>query len=213
MFALPGAWPLMPLRHSHRNGATDTCAGLGAWTDDLFRLFNEPAVADWLFLTGPPTREDVDGARGSRRFWRERGYGMFVATEKDTGRFVARIGAMVTPETGRVEIAWSTITEAQGKGYASRRRLKPRSTYVHALEPRRARLLPAARQHRLRPRGGEGRVRYRTRALSMIGCCGTTKCRVSEARSGLTQGPPSVGSALFSRVRSSHPPVEPIAQR
>jgi hypothetical protein len=30
------------------------------FNDDLFKLFNEPEVADWLFLTGPPTREQVD---------------------------------------------------------------------------------------------------------------------------------------------------------
>ena len=89
------------------------------WTDELFRLFNEPAVADWLFLTGPPTREEVERRSAVHEdIWRERGYGMFVATEKSSGRFVARVGAMVTPETGRVEIAWSTMPEAQGKGYA-----------------------------------------------------------------------------------------------
>jgi RimJ/RimL family protein N-acetyltransferase len=44
---------------------------------------------------------------------------MFVVLEKATDRFVARVGPMVTPETGRVEIAWSTTTEAHGKGYAS----------------------------------------------------------------------------------------------
>jgi RimJ/RimL family protein N-acetyltransferase len=88
--------------------------------DDLFRLFNEPVVADWLFLTGPPTREQLEARVAlSEAFWRERGYGMFAVSEKATGRFVARIGAMLTPETGRVEIAWSTITAAHGKGYAT----------------------------------------------------------------------------------------------
>jgi len=88
--------------------------------DDLFRLFNEPVVADWLFLTGPPTREELEKRTAMQEaFWRERGYGMFVTLEKPTNRFVARVGAMLTPETGRVEIAWSTMPEAHGKGYAT----------------------------------------------------------------------------------------------
>lgn len=90
------------------------------WTDDLHRLFNEPVVAQWLFLTGPPTLEEVEArTKGHEAAWQQRGYGMFAVTEKATDRFVARVGAMVTPETGRVEIAWSTVTEAHGKGYAS----------------------------------------------------------------------------------------------
>ena len=30
------------------------------WSNELFALFNDPEVADWLFLTGPPTREQLD---------------------------------------------------------------------------------------------------------------------------------------------------------
>jgi RimJ/RimL family protein N-acetyltransferase len=90
------------------------------WNDDLFRLFHDPHVADWLFLTGPPTREQLEArTRGHEQMWAERGYGMFVVLEKPSNRFVARVGAMVTPETGRTEIAWSTVREAWGKGYAS----------------------------------------------------------------------------------------------
>jgi len=90
------------------------------WRDELFALFNDPEVADWLFLTGPPTRKQLD-----RRIeiheadWREQGFGMFVVLEKPSGRFVARVGAMETPETGRIEIAWSTVRDAWGRGYAS----------------------------------------------------------------------------------------------
>lgn len=88
--------------------------------DDLVRLFNEPLVAEWLFLTGPPTREQLETRVAmSERFWRDHGYGMFAVSEKQTGAFVARVGAMPTPETGRIEIAWSTVTAAHGKGYAT----------------------------------------------------------------------------------------------
>jgi len=88
--------------------------------DDLLKLFNEPVVADWLFLTGPPTREQLETrVAAGEDFWRTNGYGMFAVIEKVTNRFVARVGAMTTPETGRVEIAWSTTTAAHGKGYAT----------------------------------------------------------------------------------------------
>lgn len=87
---------------------------------DLLRLFHDPEVADWLFVTGPPTREQLE-ARTTlhEHVWAERGYGMFAVLEKVSGKFVARVGAMTTPETGRIEIAWSTIRDAWGKGYAS----------------------------------------------------------------------------------------------
>lgn len=87
---------------------------------DLFRLFHEPEVADWLFLTGPPTLAQLEARTTQHeRVWGERGYGMFAVLEKANDRFVARVGAMTTPETGRIEIAWSTIRDAWGKGYAS----------------------------------------------------------------------------------------------
>jgi RimJ/RimL family protein N-acetyltransferase len=90
------------------------------FNDDLYRLFHEPEVADWLFLTGPPTREQLEArTRIHEGIWATRGYGMFCVLEKASGRFVARVGAMTTLETGRIEIAWSTTRDAWGKGYAS----------------------------------------------------------------------------------------------
>lgn len=90
------------------------------FNEDLFWLFHEPEVADWLFLTGPPTREQLAArTTAHEQIWAERGYGMFAVVEKASDRFVARVGAMLTPETGRMEIAWSTTRDAWGKGYAS----------------------------------------------------------------------------------------------
>lgn len=90
------------------------------FNDDVYRLLSEPEVADWLFLTGPPTREQVEArTKLYEQFWAEHGYGLFAVLEKPSERFVARVGAMTTPETGRIEIAWSTTRDAWGKGYAS----------------------------------------------------------------------------------------------
>lgn len=89
------------------------------WSNELFALFHEPEVADWLFLTGPPTREQLDRRiEFHEQFWRDNGFGMFVVLERESERFVARVGPMLTPETGRIEIAWSTTRDAWGKGYA-----------------------------------------------------------------------------------------------
>ena len=80
------------------------------FNDDLYNLFHDPDVADWLFLTGPPTRQELEArTKFHEQIWAERGYGMFAVLEKPTDRFVVRVGAMTTPETGRIEIAWSTI--------------------------------------------------------------------------------------------------------
>lgn len=90
-----------------------------SWRADLLRLFHDKRVADWLFLTDPPTPEQLDvRIAAAEEFWREHGYGVFVVLDKTNDRFVARVGALVTPETGRIEIAWSTMPEAWGKGYA-----------------------------------------------------------------------------------------------
>lgn len=90
------------------------------WREELFSLFHEPEISDWLFLTGPPTREQLDRRlEFHEQFWRDNGYGMFVVLDRQTQAFVARVGPMLTPETGRIEIAWSTTREAWGKGYAS----------------------------------------------------------------------------------------------
>lgn len=87
---------------------------------NLMRLFGDPFNAAWLFLTGPPTPEEIETrTRVAEQFWQDNGYGMFAVLDKATDAFVARVGAMRTPETGRIEIAWSTMREAHGKGYAS----------------------------------------------------------------------------------------------
>ena len=109
----------MPLRLRIETARLKLVPLAARWRDDLFDMFSDPAVADWLFLTGPPTREQLDKRiEASEAFWRAHGYGMFAVLDKTDDRFVARVGAMVTPETGRVEIAWSTVRAAHGKGFA-----------------------------------------------------------------------------------------------
>jgi RimJ/RimL family protein N-acetyltransferase len=88
--------------------------------DDFVRLFHDRRVADWLFVGGPPTRAQLEARISlNEQLWSERGYGTFAVLEKPNARFVARVGPLTTPETGRIEIAWSTVPDAWGRGYAS----------------------------------------------------------------------------------------------
>lgn len=120
MFALPGPGSLT-LRGVCVETARLQLVPLGArFNDDLVRLFHHPEVADWLFVNGPPTRAQLEARTMlHEQVWAECGYGMFAVLEGASGKFVARVGAMTTPETGRIEIAWSTTRDAWGKGYAS----------------------------------------------------------------------------------------------
>jgi RimJ/RimL family protein N-acetyltransferase len=88
--------------------------------DEVLRMHHEPAVARWLFLETPPTREQ-QGERLAQNevLWAERGYGLFAALDKRTDGFLGRVGALVTPETGRIEIAWTMIPAVHGRGYAT----------------------------------------------------------------------------------------------
>ena len=90
------------------------------WRNDVFDMFNDPVVAEWLFLTGPPTLDQLDKRiEAGEAFWREHGYGVFAVLVKSDDSFVARVGALKTPETGRIEIAWSTARAGHGKGFAT----------------------------------------------------------------------------------------------
>src|SRR5262245_18479605 len=85
-------------------------------TDHMVAIHHEPVVAGWLFLESPPTREQQHARLvANEEMWRERGYGLFAAIEKATGMFVGRVGALLTPETGRIEIAWTMTTKVHGR--------------------------------------------------------------------------------------------------
>ena len=90
------------------------------WCDEVLAMHHDPKVAYWLFLDAPPTREQQSARLAANEtLWAERGYGLFAVLEKPTDKFVGRVGALLTPETGRIEIAWTTVSAVHGKGYAS----------------------------------------------------------------------------------------------
>jgi len=51
--------------------------------------------------------------------WFLRGFGMFSAIEKESGRWVGRIGPCYPEEWPGTEIGWALIRSAWGKGYAT----------------------------------------------------------------------------------------------
>jgi RimJ/RimL family protein N-acetyltransferase len=94
---------------------------LGApFLDEVLRMHHEPAVARWLFLETPPTREQqAERLAQNEALWAARGYGLFAVLDKTTQAFAGRVGALVTPETGRVEMAWTMTPVVHGRGYAT----------------------------------------------------------------------------------------------
>lgn len=60
--------------------------------------------AEFVFLTG---------------HWQVLGYGMFVVEERETGRFIGRVGALQPMGWPGLEVAWAMVPSARGKGYAT----------------------------------------------------------------------------------------------
>jgi RimJ/RimL family protein N-acetyltransferase len=62
----------------------------------------------------------VEGLRRYRAHWDERGYGLWAAEERESGRFVGRIGLShhrLWPQD--VEVGWSLDPAVWGRGYAT----------------------------------------------------------------------------------------------
>lgn len=51
--------------------------------------------------------------------WHFRGYGYFAAEEKESGRFIGRIGFTDFPDWPGFELGWTIAPEFQGRGFAT----------------------------------------------------------------------------------------------
>lgn len=90
------------------------------WCDHVLSMNHDPMVARWLFLDAPPTPEQQSARiAANEALWNERGYGLLAALDKSSDNFVGRVGPLVTPETGRIEIAWTMISAVHGRGFAT----------------------------------------------------------------------------------------------
>lgn len=71
------------------------------------------------FIGGPQPREAAwRGFTSVAGAWVVRGFSMFTAIEKATGRWVGRLGPWVPEGWPGTEVGWGLIPEAHGKGYA-----------------------------------------------------------------------------------------------
>lgn len=85
----------------------------------------EPFAA---FTADPETMRHLGGARTRSEAWRMlaaligawalRGYSMFSVIERDTGRWVGRVGPWMPEGWPAPEIAWGLAAEFAGRGYA-----------------------------------------------------------------------------------------------
>ena len=72
------------------------------------------------FIGGPQPRQLAwRGMMTMAGSWATLGYGMFSLIERDTGRWVGRIGAWTPDGWPGNEVGWAVAREAWGKGYAT----------------------------------------------------------------------------------------------
>jgi ribosomal-protein-alanine N-acetyltransferase len=87
--------------------------------EDLFRLYSDPDVMRFIGQ-GVRSREETEQglARGIGH-WRDRGFGMWAAFDRASGRFVGRCGIQPLLDTGEVEVGYALHREFWGRGLAT----------------------------------------------------------------------------------------------
>jgi ribosomal-protein-alanine N-acetyltransferase len=87
---------------------------------DLYTLYNNPEVMKYITGGKPRTTEETAKAleRMISRF-EESGYGMFAVIERREKRFIGRCGLQPLENSGLIELGYTFIPSAWGKGYAT----------------------------------------------------------------------------------------------
>jgi RimJ/RimL family protein N-acetyltransferase len=84
-------------------------------------MLADPAAARFITADGKPVTDEFVGWRNAAIMaghWALHGVGMFVVEEKQTGRFVGRVGLWLPPGWPGFEIGWGIATQFRRKGYA-----------------------------------------------------------------------------------------------
>jgi len=84
-------------------------------------MLADPPTARFITVDGNPVIDDMTGWRHSvvmAGHWSLHGAGMFAVEEKESGKFIGRVGPWFPPAWPEFEIGWGIAREAQGKGYA-----------------------------------------------------------------------------------------------
>jgi RimJ/RimL family protein N-acetyltransferase len=83
-------------------------------------MLADPDTARFITVDGQPVTEEMVGWRHTAVMaghWTLHGAGMFAVEEKETGRFVGRVGPWTPPRWPGFEIGWGITKAAQRKGY------------------------------------------------------------------------------------------------
>jgi RimJ/RimL family protein N-acetyltransferase len=85
--------------------------------DDLLAFHDDRLV---LKVFGAATRDEVgEWIAIARRGWEERGHGRVVLLDREDGAFLGRSGLRLWPGFEEIEVGWSLIAAARGRGLAT----------------------------------------------------------------------------------------------
>jgi RimJ/RimL family protein N-acetyltransferase len=85
-------------------------------------MLSDPGTARFITADGKAVTEELIGWRNAAIMaghWVLHGYGMFVVEEKQSGRFVGRVGPWFPPGWPGFEVGWGIARAFRGKGYAT----------------------------------------------------------------------------------------------
>jgi RimJ/RimL family protein N-acetyltransferase len=85
------------------------------------RVLADPGTARFITVDGKPVTSALVGWRNAAVMaghWALHGAGMFVVEEKQTAKFVGRVGPWFPPGWPGFEVGWGISSEFRGKGYA-----------------------------------------------------------------------------------------------
>ena len=84
-------------------------------------MLADPGTARFIAVDGKPVTSALVGWRNAAVMaghWALHGAGMFVVEEKQTAKFVGRVGPWFPPGWPGFEVGWGISSEFRGKGYA-----------------------------------------------------------------------------------------------
>jgi ribosomal-protein-alanine N-acetyltransferase len=87
--------------------------------EELFRLYSDPEVMRYIGQGVRTPEETEQGLNRGLGHWRDRGFGMWAAYDKASGKFVGRCGIQPLHDTGQVELGYALHQEFWGRGLAT----------------------------------------------------------------------------------------------
>jgi RimJ/RimL family protein N-acetyltransferase len=84
-------------------------------------MLADPGTARFITVDGKPITSELAGWRNAAVMaghWALHGAGMFVVEEKQSGKYVGRVGPWFPPGWPGFEVGWGIAREFRGKGYA-----------------------------------------------------------------------------------------------